>query len=93
MKKIKPAFYDMGFSDQESAALTMKADLYSKILDVVDKQKLKPRQLEKVLDIPQPRVSELLRGKMSSVSIEKLVVYLEKLGIAANLTFKNKRAS
>jgi len=83
----------MGFNEQESAALTLKADLYGKILDVVEKQKIKPRDLEKILDVPQPRVSELLNGKMSSLSIEKLVAYLEKMGIEASVSFKSKRAS
>lgn len=93
MKKIKSVFHNMGFSEQESLTLTVKADLYSKILDVVEKQKIKPRELEKMLDVPQPRVSELLNGKMSSLSIEKLLSYLEKMGVEASVSFKNKRAS
>ena len=93
MKKIKPVFHDLGFSEQESLALTVKADLYTKLLDVVGKQKLKPRDLEKLLDVPQPRVSELLRGKLSSLSIEKLLSYLEKMGIETSVSFKPKKAS
>lgn len=93
MKKNKSVFHDLGFNEQESLALTIKADLYSKILEVAEKQDLKPRDLEKMLDVPQPRVSELLRGKLSSVSIEKLVAYLEKLGVEIHVSFKSKRAS
>lgn len=93
MKKNKSVFHDMGFNDQESLTLTVKADLYSKILEVVEKKKIKPRQLEKILDVPQPRVSELLRGKLSSISIEKLLSYLEKMGIEASVSFKTKHAS
>jgi predicted XRE-type DNA-binding protein len=92
MKKNKSVFNDMGFNEQEALALTIKADLYGKILDVVEKQKIKPRDLEKMLDVPQPRVSELLRGKMSSLSIEKLLSYLEKMGVDATLSFKSRRA-
>ncbi|MDZ4660022.1 MAG: XRE family transcriptional regulator [Pseudomonadota bacterium] len=93
MKKNKSVFHDMGFSEQESLTLTVKADIYGKILDVVEKQKIKPRDLEKILDVPQPRVSELLRGKMSSLSIEKLLSYLEKMGVQTSVSFKTKRAS
>ena len=35
MKKNRSVFYDLGFTAQESLALTVKADLYGKILDVV----------------------------------------------------------
>ena len=93
MKKNKSVFNDMGFNEQEALALTVKAELYSKILDVVEKKKIKPRDLEKVLDVPQPRVSELLNGKMSSLSIEKLLSYLEKMGVEASVSFRKKRAS
>jgi predicted XRE-type DNA-binding protein len=93
MKRNKSVFSDLGFNEQEALALTVKADLYGKILDVVEKQKIKPRELEKILDVPQPRVSELLNGKMSSLSIEKLLSYLEKIGVEASVSFRKKRAS
>ncbi len=92
MKKVKSVFHDLGFSEEESASLTLKADLYGKILEIIEKQKIKPRELEKALDVPQPRVSELLNGKISTLSIEKLISYLEKLGVVASITFKPKRA-
>jgi predicted XRE-type DNA-binding protein len=78
MKKEKSVFHDLGFSDNESLALTIKADIYSKILDVIKAKKISPRELEKKLGIPQPRVSELLNGKLSSVSIEKLLRRIEE---------------
>ncbi len=93
MKKNKSVFHDLGFSEQESNSLTLKAEMLSKILEIVEKQKIKPRELEKVLDVPQPRVSELLNGKISTVSIEKLISYLEKLGVVTSVSFKIKRAS
>lgn len=93
MKKNKSVFHDLGFSEQESLMLTFKADLYGKILDVMEKKKVTPRELEKILDVPQPRVSELLNGKLSSLSIEKLLSYLEKMGVEASVSFKPKKAS
>ncbi len=93
MKKEKSVFHDLGFSASESAALTFKADLYLKILDVIKSKKLTGRELEKILDVPQPRVSELLNGKLSGLSIEKLLTYLEKLGIATTALFKLQKAS
>lgn len=93
MKKIKPVFHDLGFSEEESVSLTLKADLHGKILEIIQKQKIKPRDLEKILDVPQPRVSELLNGKVSVLSIEKLISYLEKLGVLTSVSFKAKRAS
>jgi len=93
MKKNKSVFHDLGFSENESVSLTLKADLHLKILNIIEKQKTTPRELEKVLDVPQPRVSELLNGKISTLSIEKLISYLEKLGVVTSVSFKPKRAN
>ena len=93
MKKQKSVFHDLGLTETESIALTFKADLYSKILDVINHKELTSRQLERLLDIPQPRVSELMNGKLSSVSLEKLLTYLELLGVRTTLQFKNSKAA
>ncbi len=72
---------DLGFSPEEAAAIKLKASLHAEILRLVEKRKLKARQLEKILDQPQPRISELLNGKISKMSAEKLVGYLCRLGV------------
>ncbi len=78
-------FKDLGFDEAESEALEIKAALLNSILDVVEKRGYKQRDLEKVLDQPQPRVSELLNGKISKMSIEKLLNYLQRLGGLAHI--------
>jgi predicted XRE-type DNA-binding protein len=72
---------DLGFSSEEAAAVKLKASLHAEIMRVVVKRKLKPRELEKILDQPQPRISDLLNGKISKVSAEKLAGYLSRLGV------------
>ena len=77
---------DLGFSPDEAAAIKLKASLHAEILRVVEKRKLKARQLEKILDQPQPRISELLGGKISKMSAEKLAGYLSRLGIEIKIS-------
>jgi predicted XRE-type DNA-binding protein len=77
---------DLGFSPEEAAAIKLKASLHAEILRVVEKRKLKARQLEKILDQPQPRISELLGGKISKMSAEKLAGYLSRLGIEIKIS-------
>jgi predicted XRE-type DNA-binding protein len=71
----------------ESLVLTIKADLYAKIIDVIKSRNISNRDLEKILNVPQPRVSELMTAKLSIMSIEKLLTYLEKLDVAITLSF------
>ena len=73
-------FEDLGFTAEEAAILQMKTQLHIEIMRAIKQQKLTPRQLEKVLDVPQPRVSELINGKVSRVSADLLAKYLYRLG-------------
>lgn len=73
-------FEDLGFSSEEAAVLRLKTTLYAEIVKVVEKRKLSGRDLEKLLDVPQPRVSELLSGKISKMTVDKLTKYLHRLG-------------
>ena len=46
---------------------------------------LSQNELEKILQTSQPRVSDLLRGKMSKFSLDMLVVYAEQLGLETSV--------
>jgi len=81
-------FEDLGFSPEESAALKMKADIYLQIKKSIESKGHSQKDLGEILDQPQPRVSELINGKISKISIEKLLGYLEALGHTATIRFK-----
>jgi predicted XRE-type DNA-binding protein len=78
-------FDDLGFSRSEAAALKIKADLLDAIRDEIDRRKYTQRQLTDILDEHQPAVSNLLRGRIDRVSIEKLLRYSDRLGMRAKL--------
>jgi len=77
---------DLGFSPEEAAAIKLKASLHAEILRVVERRKLRARELERILDQPQPRISELLNGKISKMSAEKLAGYLSRLGVEIKIS-------
>ncbi len=79
---------ELNMSEQERLELKLKADLHQDILKLIRKKKFTLRQLEKVFDIPQPRVSELLRGKLSLLSVSKLLYYAHLLGAHADIKLK-----
>lgn len=87
-------FDDLGFNAIESAALEIRTDIYSAIMKVIQKRGYKSRDIEKALDVPQPRVSELLTGKVSKMSLEKLITYAARLGLKPNkLSFSTAKTS
>jgi predicted XRE-type DNA-binding protein len=84
-------FEDLGFTAEEAAILQMKTQLHIEILRAIKQQKLSPRQLEQVLGVPQPRVSELLNGKISRMTADLLAKYLYRLGREVTMKTKTSR--
>ena len=84
-------FEDLGFTAEEAAVLAMKTQLHIEIMRAIRQQKLTPRQLEKVLGVPQPRVSELMNGKISRMTADLLTKYLYRLG--RKVTMKTKTSA
>jgi predicted XRE-type DNA-binding protein len=79
-------FEDLGFSTEQAAVLELKLSLHNEIMKVVAKRKLTSRQLEKILDITQSRASELLNGKISQMTADRLTKYLYRLGRQVKVT-------
>jgi predicted XRE-type DNA-binding protein len=89
-RMAKNLFEDLGFSPEEAAALKLKTDLHTKIVKAAARHSQK--QLQAILDESQPRISDLLRGKMSKFSLEMLVIYAEKLGLRTEIRTRKVRS-
>jgi len=57
--------------------------LHTKIVKAASRHS--QRELEKILQTSQPRISDLLRGKMSKFSLDMLVEYAELLGLETSI--------
>ena len=80
---------DLGFSAENATALKFKAELYRAILKYA--REYSRKDLQRILGEPQPRVSELLNGKIANKSVDKLLYYAGRLGIEAKATFAQSR--
>ncbi|HEV2351060.1 MAG TPA: XRE family transcriptional regulator [Terriglobia bacterium] len=76
---------DLGFSAESATALKLKAGLYQAILKCA--KKYSQKELQIILGEPQPRVSELLNGKIAHKTVDKLLYYAGRLGIDAKVKF------
>jgi predicted XRE-type DNA-binding protein len=80
---------DLGFSPERATAIKFKAELDQAILKFAGKYSQK--ELQAILGEPQPRVSELLNGKIANKSVDKLLYYAGRLGIEAKAKFSQTR--
>jgi predicted XRE-type DNA-binding protein len=83
---------DLGFSAEKALALKFKADILIAIVDEIKRKKYTQAELVKVLNEHQPVVSNLLRGKISQMSIEKLLIYADRLGLALDVRRSRSRS-
>ena len=75
----------LGFSRSEASALKVKAEILSAILEHVRARGYTQAQLVEILDEYQPSVSNLLKGRISQVSIEKLLRYADRLHLQTSI--------
>ena len=70
-------FEDIGFTPAEAAELNAKSML---ITATIDKRKLTQKEAAHRCRTDQPTLSKVLRGRMESVTIDRLTAWLTALG-------------
>lgn len=93
--KVTPStgnvFADMGYENPEDA-LT-KAKIASRICEILKSKKLTQVAAAKILGIDQPRVSDLIRGRLRRFSTDKLFGFLKSLDQDIEIIIKPKRTN
>ncbi len=84
-------FRDLGFPPEKALALKFKARILVAILNEVKRKKYRQAQLVDVLHEHQPVISNLLRGKITQMSIEKLLIYADRLGLALDVQRRHRQ--
>jgi predicted XRE-type DNA-binding protein len=73
---------------EEAAAMTMRSDLLITLTEHVKAWKLTQAAAAKRLDITQPRLNDLLRGRINNFSIDALISLVRKAGLIVELKIK-----
>jgi len=73
-------FRDLGFEPGEAANLLMRAHLMMDLEHIIKERRLKQKDAAKLFGVSQPRISDLLRGKMETFTIDSLVNMLGNAG-------------
>jgi predicted XRE-type DNA-binding protein len=86
-------FLDIGFPPEEAAELLVKSNLIMAIDDTIEKRKLSQKKAAEICHTDQPTLSKVLRGRMESVTIDRLASWLTLLGRSVEIRVKPYRAS
>ena len=73
----------------EAARLTFLSDLMNTLVDRIKAEGWTQKKAAEILGVTQPRVSDLMRGKISLFSIDALVGMLTRAGIRIEVTYRD----
>lgn len=83
-------FRDLGFSKDEAENLKIRTDLMIRLSKLIETRRLTQAQAAKLFGVTQPRVSDLVRGKIDRFSIDTLVGMLGHAGVRVQVVVGRK---
>jgi predicted XRE-type DNA-binding protein len=86
-------FRDVGFPAERAEHLLVRSDLLIQLQKAIASRGMKQSEAAKILKVTQPRISDLLRGRIDLFSTDTLIDMLGRLGIRVHLVLKPPRGS
>ena len=81
-------FRDLGFAGDEAENLRLRADLMIQLTKLISGRRLTQAKAARLFGVTQPRVSDLVRGRIDRFSIDGLVEMLGRAGVRVSLVVK-----
>lgn len=78
-------FTDLGFGQEEAENLKIRADLMIELTRLIEAQGLTQTAAAEILGVTQPRVSDLMRGKIDRFSVDSLIEMLGHAGACVSI--------
>jgi predicted XRE-type DNA-binding protein len=92
-KSSNNVFKDIGFHREEAENLKMRAMLMTAIEKYIQKERLTQAQAAKRLRVTQPRISDLMRGKIDVFSVDTLIAMLAQAGLKVKIQITKLKAA
>jgi predicted XRE-type DNA-binding protein len=73
-------FADMGLPPEEATLLVMRAELMTRLREIINERGWTQQEAYKMLGIGQSRISDLVRGKWEKFSLDMLVTLVTRTG-------------
>lgn len=81
-------FADLGFPPTEAAELPAKSELLLALKGIVRRRQMTQRDVARLCGTDQPTLSKVFRGRMESVTIDRLTGWLRALGQDVEIVIK-----
>lgn len=84
-------FADLGFDPEEAEHLRVRSDLMIAVRRIIEERSLTQAQAAELFGVTQPRISNLVRGKIDLFSIDTLVDMLARAGVHIEVVLSEGR--
>ncbi len=84
-------YRDLGFSPEEAENLRGRSELMIHLTKIIERRGLTQAAAAELLGVTQPRISDLMRGKIDRFSIDSLVELLGRVGVQVRFILRARR--
>ena len=81
-------FRDLGFDEAEAENLKLRSTLMIKIIKIVRESKMTQANAATIFGVTQPRLNQLLKGRIELFSLDALVNMLANAGLRVTMSVK-----
>lgn len=74
---------------EQAAEMRARAQMLRKLQELIRSRELTQVEVAKLLRVTQPRVSDLMRGRIHLFSLDTLIGMLERLGVQVTFQFED----
>src|SRR5262245_41066188 len=78
-------FRDLGFDEEEAEHLRLRSTLMGAVKKLIQERGLTQAQAAKIFGVTQPRISNLVQGRIDLFSIDTLIDMLARAGVHIDL--------
>ncbi len=86
-------FRDLGFKPREAENLKVRAQLMAEIEKVIRSRKMTQAKAANLFGATQPRISDLVRGKIHLFTVDILISMLTHAGLTVHVRVRKSRAA
>jgi predicted XRE-type DNA-binding protein len=84
-------FTDLGFGVEEAQNLRIRSELMIELTKLIESQGLTQTAAAELLGVTQPRISDLVRGKIDRFSVDSLLEMLGHAGASVSFVVTPQR--
>lgn len=80
-------------SASEAASMKLRAEIAIQIIERMQARKLTQAKAAEMIGVTQPRISDLMRGRLNLFSLDALVDMADRVGLQTRVVVSPKRAA